>query len=67
MCLAVPYKVIKVNREKIELDFFGEKRSVNYSLIKIKPGDFALLQNNIIIKKLSKEEAEETLKLFLRK
>ncbi len=67
MCLAIPYKVIKVKRGEIGLEISGEKRMVQESLVKVKPGDFVLLQNGIIIKKVSKRVAQETLKLILRR
>lgn len=67
MCLAIPYKVVNVSGNKIELEFFDQKRIAKKSMIKIKPGDFVLIQNNIIIKKIPQKSAEETLKLFLQK
>lgn len=67
MCLTIPYKVANITGEKIDLEIFGQKRIVDGSMIKINIGDFVLVQNNIIIKKLSRKEAEETLKLFANK
>ncbi len=67
MCLAIPYKVISTKDGKIELDMLGEKRTAQNSLIEVNPKDFVLVQNNTIIKKLTKKEAKETLKLFSRK
>ncbi len=67
MCLALPYKIIKIGKKEIELDLLGQKRKVNQSLIKINTGDFVLLQNGIIIKKVSKKGAQETLKLISRR
>jgi len=42
----------------------GKQRKVMSSLIKIKPGDFVLVQNGVIIKKVPKKEAEEILRLI---
>lgn len=64
MCLAIPYKVISVSKKAIELEFLGRKRTVRDSLIKIKPGDFVLLQKNTIIRKVPKKEAQEILKMI---
>jgi len=64
MCLAIPYKVTKIGKKEIELEILGQKRTIQKTLVKIKPGDFVLLQNGIIIKKVSNEDAEETLKLI---
>lgn len=65
MCLTIPKKVI----DKKENGFYilekrgGEKQEAR-SIVKIKIGDFALTQNNIIIQKISKKQAEEIEELF---
>jgi len=64
MCLALPYKVVTQKKGEIKLDFLGKQRKVMSSLIKIKPGDFVLVQNGVIIKKVPKKEAEEILRLI---
>lgn len=67
MCLALPYKITKVGKKEIGLEILGQKRMVQKSLVKVRPGDFVLLQNSIIIKKVSKTDAQETLKLISRR
>ncbi|MCD5396388.1 MAG: HypC/HybG/HupF family hydrogenase formation chaperone [Candidatus Pacebacteria bacterium] len=67
MCLALPYKVISRDKNKIQLDFFGKKRTVKESLIKIKPGDFVLVQKGVVVKKVPKKQAKEILKLISKK
>jgi len=64
MCLALPYKVVTQKKGEIKLDFLGKQRKVMSSLIKIKPGDFVLVQNGVIIKKVPKKEAKEILRLI---
>jgi hydrogenase maturation factor len=67
MCLALPYKVVSKKQNEIKLDFFGKQYIAKNSLIKIKPGDFVLVQKDTIIKKLPKREAKEILKLVSKK
>ena len=64
MCLIFPYRVISRNKKGIKLDFFGKQYTAKDSLINIKPGDFVLVQKDTIIKKISKKQAEEILKLL---
>lgn len=63
MCLSLPYKVLEKKKSFILVDFQGKKKKVN-SLIKVKKGDFILIQNNCIVKKMAKKEAIEILKLI---
>lgn len=67
MCLAVPGKVIsidkKTNNAVIE---YGEttKRSANISLVDAKIGDYVLVHAGFAIQKLDPKEAQETLEIF---
>ncbi len=63
MCLALPYKVLSQDESGIRVDFLGKQHTIKNSLIKIKPGDFVLVQKDTIIKKVPKKEAREILKL----
>lgn len=67
MCLALPYRVIAQNKKGIKLDFFGKEYIAKDSLVKVKPGDFVLVQKNTIIKKVPKKQAQEVLKLISKK
>jgi len=67
MCLALPYKVLSQDEGGIRVDFLGKKYTVKNSLIKIKPGDFVLVQKNTIMKKIPKKQAQEILKLLQKK
>ena len=64
MCLAIPYKVISVKDKKIIVDGMDQKKEVAGSLLKIKVGDYVILQNNFIIRKISKKSAKEVLNLI---
>ena len=62
MCLSIPGKVEKIEKDKITVDYSGEKREADLSLVDIKPGDYVIMSNKIVISKLKKKEAEEFLK-----
>ncbi|RLF42651.1 MAG: HypC/HybG/HupF family hydrogenase formation chaperone [Thermoplasmata archaeon] len=66
MCLAIPAKVIEIlDKEHANVDYGdGVKRKINTSLVDAKLGDYVLVHAGFAIQVLSKEEAEETLRLF---
>jgi len=64
MCLTIPYKIILLKSKKALVDYFGKRKEVNLGLTNVKAGDFVILQNNTIVKKVPKNEAEKILKLF---
>lgn len=66
MCLVLPYRVISVSQKEIRLELLGKKRKVRETLVKIKPGDFVLVQKDVIVKKVPKKEAQEILKLIFK-
>jgi len=60
MCLAIPVKVLELKNNKAIVDYMGEKREVDSQLIKdIEIGDYAIISNGFLIKKVSAKEAEE--------
>ena len=67
MCLAVPCKVVKIDKEKEHamIDYGdGTKRKANISLVKVKKGDYVLVHAGFAIEVLSEKDAKETLELF---
>ena len=67
MCLAVPCKVVEIDKEKEHamVDYGdGTKRKANITLVKVKKGDYVLVHAGFAIEVLSKKDAEETLDLF---
>ena len=67
MCLAVPGKVISIDKENNNAVIeYGEttKRSANISLVAVKIGDYVLVHAGFAIQKLDPKEAQETLDLF---
>lgn len=64
MCFALPVKVIAKKGGKIIVRENGRQKEASGSLIKAKKGDYVLLENNFIIKKVDKKSAEEIINLI---
>ncbi|RJS84614.1 HypC/HybG/HupF family hydrogenase formation chaperone [Candidatus Bathyarchaeota archaeon] len=64
MCLAVPAKIVKINGDRAQADFGGILREVNIALVDVKIGEYVLVHAGYAIQTLSREEAEETLRLW---
>lgn len=64
MCLTIPAKVISVEKGKTIVDFAGKKETVDAQLTKVKVGDYVIVSNGFVIKKVDKKEAEEILKIL---
>ena len=64
MCLAVPGKVVEVNKDQAIIDYGNEKRQANCSLIKCEVGEYVIVSNQMVIDKVDKKEAEESLKMY---
>ena len=65
MCLSIPVKIISIKNNKGVVDFNGDEKEVGLDLVKdIKVGDYAIISNGFLIKKVSAEEAEEIFKII---
>jgi len=67
VCLAIPGKVIEIdkNKEHAKIDYGdGTKRKANISLVDVKVGDYILVHAGFAIEVLNEKEAQETLELF---
>jgi len=65
MCLAVPAEVLEIKGSEAILDFGGVKRSANISFLDdVKIGDYVIVHVGFAIRKIDKEEAVESLKLW---
>jgi hydrogenase expression/formation protein HypC len=64
MCLAIPGKIIEINKDQAVIDYGNEKRKANCSLIKCDVGDYVIVSNQMVIDKINKKEAEESLKMY---
>ncbi len=64
MCLSIPGKVIKIEKNKITIDYSGEKREAEKSIVDIKIGDYVVMSNKIIINKISEKQAKTFLEMI---
>ena len=65
MCVAVPLKIIEINRNRAVLESFGVRTEADISLIdNLQPGEYVLVHAGIAITKLETEEALETIGFF---
>ncbi len=65
MCLAIPGKVVEINKDKFVIDYITEKRVVEISVIEdLKVGDYVIVSNKIIINKVPNKEAEKYLEMI---
>lgn len=65
MCLAIPARVIRVDRDKAQVDFGeGVLREVNVTLVDAKVGDYVLVHAGYAIQTLEEKDALETLALW---
>jgi len=59
MCLAIPGKVVDIDKNKVIVDYHGEKRVASFQDIKLKKGDYVIVQGSFVIQKLRGKEAKE--------
>lgn len=64
MCLAIPAKVVGVGDDCVEVDYGGELKKANSKLVKVKKGDYVLVQFGFVTDILDKEVAEKSLKAW---
>lgn len=65
MCVAIPGKVISIEKDEALLDFGGIKKKVNIFFIEdVKVGDYLLVHAGCAIEKIREDEALETLAIF---
>jgi hydrogenase expression/formation protein HypC len=66
MCLGVPGRVLEVDGNVAEVDFFGVRRSARLDVIDepVEAGDYILNHVGFAIRKIPETEIEETLELY---
>ena len=65
MCLAVPARVKSIDKDTALVDFGGVSRKVSLGILEgVKKNDYVLIHAGFAIGKVSKEEAEDTLKVL---
>lgn len=65
MCLAIPMKVICVEKEFATVGVTGVKRKVSIQMLPhIKPGDYIIVHAGFAIQRVDEKEAKKTLRVF---
>ena len=67
MCLSIPSKVVEIDADNYAtVDTMGVKRKVTLDLIaeEVLVGDYVLIHVGFAMSKISREEAEESLKTY---
>jgi len=65
MCLAVPSKIIKIEKDRGIIDVEGVTRETNMVLIEdAKVGDYVIVHAGFAIRKIDEHEALESLKIL---
>jgi len=65
MCLGIPMKVRKINKEFAEVESGRLIRNVNIQMLKhVKPGDYVIVHAGFAIEIVNPKRAKETLKLI---
>ena len=62
MCLAIPGKIVKIEKDKAIIDYGKEKRTAKLIEEGYSVGDYVLVQSALIIKKIPEKEAVESIK-----
>jgi len=69
MCLSIPSKVVKIDKEKnvATVDTMGVQRDASLDLMaedEVKIGDYVLIHIGFIMNKISQEDALESIKVY---
>ncbi len=65
MCLGIPSKIVSVNGDNAVVSVGETQYEVSIQLLEnVKEGDYVLVHTGFAIEKISKEEADETLRLI---
>lgn len=65
MCLSIPGKIKKISKNGIEVDYNTTRTTVMNSIVdNLKEGDWVLVENKFITRKLTNNQAEDFFKLI---
>lgn len=64
MCLTIPKKVLEIKQNSVVVEKPDGTRQQAKTIVKLNVGDFCLTQQNIVIQKIGKREAQEIIKLI---
>ena len=62
MCLAIPGKIVKINGDTATIEYPGQTREAKIIDGEYNIGDYVFVSAQIIVQKLTEEEALESLK-----
>ncbi|MBD3304604.1 HypC/HybG/HupF family hydrogenase formation chaperone [Candidatus Woesearchaeota archaeon] len=62
MCMAIPGKIIKIEDDEATIEYPGEQRTAKIVEGEFSIGDYVFVSAQIIVQKLSEEEALASLK-----
>ncbi len=64
MCIGIPVKLIKKDKNKGFIKTGKKMQEINLELTNTKVGDYVIVHSGIAVQKLDKKEAKKTLDLF---
>jgi hydrogenase expression/formation protein HypC len=64
MCLAVPARILEIKGDVARVDYGGNIRQANVSLVEAKTGDYVIVHAGFAIQVLDEKDAKETLRMF---
>ena len=67
LCLAIPGKIIKIEKGFATVDYSGEQRKASTELVDVEPGDYVIVQAQFVIQKIPEKEALEAIKVWEKK
>nr|MCK4930292.1 HypC/HybG/HupF family hydrogenase formation chaperone [Nanoarchaeota archaeon] len=67
MCLAIPGKIIKIEKGFATIDYSGEQRKASTELVDVEPGDYVIVQAQFVIQKIPEKEALEAIKVWQKR
>jgi hydrogenase expression/formation protein HypC len=64
MCIAIPGKVVAIEENMAQVDFSGNRTSVNIGLVEPEIGQYVLVHAGCAIEVMEQDKAEELIALF---
>ncbi len=64
MCLAIPGKVIEIEKDRFIVDYGAERREAIATVVEVRKGDYVIVSNKVIVEKVKKDDAEKFLELL---
>lgn len=61
MCLAIPGKIVKIEKDDAVVDYISEKRTGKIVEGTYKVGDYVIIQGGLVIEKIPDEQAKKWL------